>query len=579
MLTLDPPPLDGMRFGLAAGTIGMSMFEAPPEPVFGKLEDLIAQMCRLQQDEVFGQVPIGVPRWDVDLWHAGRAWLERQRDITLHDAGFASEAVGDVYLATQLYTMGGHTPLIGDLIRSLPGPASVVVTDIGGEHGGALSADILARLGVGCESVTVLTGASLDERLRRLMARLGQLRARRMFLFHHPHDPLPCVAAQPQLAAERWLVHHADGIPSFGLHLPGVRLIDLHERAAAMSRLLGRRPWLLPLTASDPGPRSVPFLSRGRLVTASSGGAHKFEGRRVYGYAETLGMVLRTTGGWHVHIGPLTPSTLDEIARALSDAGVAQDRFVHVLSTASLAMTLWEQGCDLYLASLPIDGARTRVDVLASGTPYLRHSWRQDGEVPGRDPARDPDGMLAWRTWEDLATTLGRVSDRVALTTLGAQARTVYERHHQPEVFTARLSAILEGRGSRDPEEPEHDLDPAGHWVLRRHVEGSPQRVKRNFEVESRFEALTRRLTECERLIETRFAAVDATLGDRGSALTALEERVRAVEADAVATGAALERVQRVTERLETERAGWSLSGGLRGRFWRWLLHGGIRDS
>lgn len=443
--------------------------------VVSDLEGVVARMLRLHGHEVFGRIPIGTAEWDAELWRAGRAWMTANG--APDSTGDKADAAGgrtNVYLATTLYTIGGHTALIGDFVRAVPGPAHVVLTDIDAGHAGGLPQLILDRLGVTPADVTVLAGATLDERAKGLLALLSDLRPGRVFLFHHPHDPLPSIAAQPALAPEWWLIHHADAVPSFGLHVPGIHLIDLHQRAAEMSRLLGRRPWLVQLTAPDPGARPVRFLSRGRVVTASSGSAPKYEGRCPYGYAETIAEVLRVTGGWHLHVGPLAPATVDGIATTLAAAGLPPGRFIHVQVTPSVPHTLWEHGCDVYLASFPIDGARARVEVLASGTPYLRYGWRPDGDPNTPSPTRDPDGMLVWRTWPDLIATLREISTPDRLAALGARARAIYEAKHHPVVFRARLGEVLQP--GAQPEHSESDELPPGAaaWMLRRLAAASP---------------------------------------------------------------------------------------------------------
>jgi len=215
-----------------------------------------------------------------------------------------------------------------------------------------------------------------------------------------------------------------------------------------MTRLLGRIPAWLPLTAPDPGPRPRGFLTRGRLVTATSGSPNKFAGPYAFGYAETVAVILGATGGWHVHIGPLDTDARARIDRALADGNLPPDRFVHVPWTPSVALTLWEQACDVYCASFPIDGARARIEALASATPYLHHST-----TPDVDPSRDefPAGLV-WRTWADLSATLQRLSHVAALEEQSAAARAEYDRTHHPAVFVEILARILEGgSGASDP--------------------------------------------------------------------------------------------------------------------------------
>lgn len=396
------------------------------------LETYLTRMSQLQKDNSLGKRALGVPGWDWKLWHLGRAWLNTNRVAT----PLPPSSGGDVFLTTQLYVAGGHTALIGDFIRSLGGTPHIILTNICNHNKPTLPDQILDRLGVAANQITIFSNpTTLLQKLEQLMELLQRLRPRRLFLFHHPEDPLASTVAQSELADQCVMVHHADGTPSFGLHLPGVRLIELNPIAAAMSRAEGLEPALLMLTSPDPGPRPNGFLQREKLVTASSGSQHKFTRPYVYGYAETLAMILATTGGWHLHIGPLDAGKLAGIREALQTRQVAADRFLHVPWAKSIAACLWEHQCDVYLSSFPTDGARTNVEVLASGTPHLRHSAGPTQSLI--------DGGLEWRNWTDLAQTLRNMESVSVLLEHSKRMRQNYEEHHHPRVFAHTLHQIL----------------------------------------------------------------------------------------------------------------------------------------
>lgn len=421
----------------------------PPVTAFdSELGQFVSLMAQLQAQPGLGSRALGVPEWDWRLWRMGREHLARRAPSPEAEPppAILTSPVRDVYLATQIYDVGGHTALIGDFVRALGNAsAHLIVTDLFGQNSSPVPEVVVSRLGLPASQVSVLPGPSHGDRLRQLFVHLQALRPARLFLFHHPQDPLASVVAQPEIARQRVLVHHADATPSFGLHVPGIVTIDLHPTAVAMARALGRDSSLLPLTSPDPGPRPHGFLRRGHLVSASSGSAHKFGGAYAMSYAETVGVILRATAGRHVHIGPLGDEALDDIGRVLAREGVPADRFAYVRTARSIAAALWDHDVDVYCASFPIDGARTRIEVLAAGTPYLRHVARP---VPGSpaDPTRDADGLLAWCTWDDLTTTLLRLSSDGALCEHSTHARRLYERHHHPDMFARTLTRILDGR-------------------------------------------------------------------------------------------------------------------------------------
>ncbi len=428
------------------------------------LECARAAQHRVSMLPGLGRMAIGLRRWDTALLRMGREWLA---DHPNPDPPNESSAAGDVYLATQIFPAGGHTALIGDFVRALASPRAphLILTNLNAANSAPLEERIWRRTEIPPENITLLLGPSIFDRMEELFARLRQLRPKRLFLFHHPEDPLAGAVAQPEIAPACVFVHHADSTPSLGLHLPGIELIDLNPGAVATSRLLGLTSSCLPLTAPDPGPRPHGFLRRGSLVTATSGSAPKFNRAYAYSYPETVGVILDATRGWHLHIGPLDENMQHEISEALRRRNIVAERFIYLPWSESVAKALWQHEVDLYCASFPVDGARARVEVLASATPYLAHSTRA---LPAN---RATNSEMLWDNWAVLTSILHRAADQAFLAEQSRAARAQYDEAHHPRVFRSQLENILAGRGGRGEGTPDdRDLN-AIRGMLRSVVE------------------------------------------------------------------------------------------------------------
>lgn len=424
-------------------------------PLEVALEAISQKMRKLSDQPGLGSRSLGEPSLDAQLYQMGQSWLAANAtEVTA-----SSDSICDVYLATRLYPYGGHTALIGDFVQALAAPgveSHLIVTNVlDADPTLHLTENVQSRTGITAEKTFILSGSAYEDRLQQLFKHLLTLKPQRLFLFHHPHDPLPVVVCQPQIAPQRILVHHADSVPSFGLFSPGIKIIDLNPMASAVTRFLDLKSNLLLLTSPDPGTRSAGFLTRDGLVTATSGSTAKYQRIHSYSYPETVAVILRTTGGWHYHVGHLGSKMLQEINQVLLRKNLPSSRFIHIAWTPSISGFLWEQACDLYLSSFPVDGARTNAEVLASSTPHLRYTQRPEKELVGSGSAIP--GGLTWSTHENLARVLEEVRDRSQLEKLSQQMRLAYEKVHHPKVFAETLQRILEGTVIPEEAEPERD--------------------------------------------------------------------------------------------------------------------------
>lgn len=426
-------------------------FAAPLSPgndLSADLDRVLAEVGALRaaaaRDPLIGRRGVGVPAADRLLVDCSRRLRPRQGETEGPGPG------PDLFLATQIYKDGGHTGLLGDMARALaaepgrPAPsARLLVTNTHGHHPRAPGPAHLDRLGPLAGEMAVLRNGTPAEKLGELLGTVRALRPRRIFLFHHPDDALPVIAAAAADGPERIVVvHHADAVPSLGLHVPGSILIDLNPTAAAFSRAWGLSPALLPMTAPDPGPRPRGFLARGRPVTATCARSPKLRSDDPVRYTAMVPELLAATAGWHVHIGTLDDDLLAEIRRGLAERGLAPDRLIYHPHAPSLARALHEHDVDVYVSSYPIDGARTHVEVAAAGLPFLAHVPPGKRSLAGGFPM---EGRMEWTGWEDLRGRLREITGAGFLEAMSVRSRASYRRLHHPAVFAEHLAAILTG--------------------------------------------------------------------------------------------------------------------------------------
>jgi hypothetical protein len=365
-------------------------------------------------------------------WKESKRWFARA-------AVPGGPASLDIYIASQLYRSGGHTPLIGDFVRAAARPAVLLITNIEITTR-KLERSILDRVGLPPSQVRVCKKQGLRDKFLWLTDLLDRYRPNRIFLFNHPQDAVAVAACQPRSGQRLVFVHHADRIPSVGAFLPFASHVDLtpfcFNCCRQLSAIAGNV--FVPLVARDEGCRdfATPRAGFAGLRTASVGYGYKFRHDYAPNYVSVIAQLLRLTGGCHVHIGDLNEDYRDRFMSALKGIGVAPDRLIYIPHVPSVWRAMSELDIDLYIGSFPIRGARTSVEVIGSGTPAVWHVT--DGRSLFHDTHMKYPEAATWRSPDELLAIVRRI-DGDWIVRQSRAARSHYEHHHHPRILAPQL--------------------------------------------------------------------------------------------------------------------------------------------
>ncbi len=413
----------------------------------GLLSSLQATAVELISSRGTGHLPAGMEEMDFLLEACGVR-------IAGQYAGKPDGASGELVIVTRLFAEGGHTALIGDLVRACPGvTVRVCIPNPAPDHD-TVPPSVLERTGLTENNVVHASGDSPTQRIQSAIENCLPDPPARIHLIHHPDDVesvVLAVALASLTGAGIWMFHHADYLPTVGLYLKKARIIELTERTSAFTRHgLGLPNHYLPLTCEDPPLLRKEFLKNGTVTTGMCVSAAKLfeQNSRGYDYVSVISLLLKHTTGKHIHIGKLSPLELDKIHNGLKSAGVDVHRFQAVGTCASLAHALDSLGVDVMLNSFPLAGARTSVECMASGVPMLWHG-KYTGSSMRRSYMLYP-GAITWFHPDDLVTTIRNI-DAHWCVEQGKMAREHWERTHTPENWQ---------RFFEDPERFEIQLNP-----------------------------------------------------------------------------------------------------------------------
>ncbi|WP_304774627.1 glycosyltransferase 61 family protein [Cypionkella sp.] len=369
------------------------------------------------------------------------------------------DAPTNLYLVTELYQAGGHRVLLEQMIAARPQERHIVLFTGTLERTRAFSRERVTKLGA--FAVSPDPQAGLYDKWLWLREKLAAYAARRVFLLHHPEDVIAALAAEeiaPRYGRRMYMLHHADTVGSLAADLTGISHIAI--RAEQKARMLAAAPGLrVTLLQLGISPDTAAWRNSKRAstaapsITATCGNEGKFSKTGPLAFPAVITRVLQTTGGQHLHIGPVSPGFKRAAHAALAKAGLEPDRLEFTDEVISVAKTLMEKNVGLFLSSFPVGGALSLIEAAAAGVPI---ALRDPGTTVAEDlrytsgiDFRPPDALI----WSDLTALEHLLTAWVPPARLISMIRTGRNwarKSHAPDRFRRRFLALIAATEGRD---------------------------------------------------------------------------------------------------------------------------------
>lgn len=348
-----------------------------------------------------------------------------------------------VYVATEVFPIGGHSNVIGDVVIALPDYRhTLILTAMDRSHPAVISMKL--RFEERNLDVHFLTCPSRAEKARELASLIGALAPWAVLMLASYDDSVAYSAVAGNATQRVLFLHHADHQPSLGASRPDYIHVDLtpacHSVCASRPDL---HPSLLNLTARDIG--TVQLANRHDVIGVTCGSPYKYSGSIEFSYAQLVAALFSAGVARLFHVGDMSDSQRNQIYGDLVANGQDPNRLVLLPNVSSLAAKLLEISPDFYLTSHPLGGGKATVEALSMGLPVLFVC------PASRLPLLGPD--MTFGTAIPIST-LGQVPEAIRRlesekTTLAKRSREIYETHYSANAFREGLLRAINGGSTR----------------------------------------------------------------------------------------------------------------------------------
>jgi hypothetical protein len=339
-----------------------------------------------------------------------------------------------IYLVSRLQRSGGHSRLVQDFIHAQPEKNHLILST---EVGGPSDKNYLLNVFANNENVHFMVAARTDlqTRLTWVQKILAGSQPEHVHLFNHHQDSVAVAALVPELGLQGSFQHHGDHHLCLGVYMNHLTHVDLHPMGYHYCREeLGINNRYLPLTFKDKHfvPVQTGFMYGGHLTTATAARSNKVEIPYYVSYLDTLPLILKATGGRHLHIGKLTPWALRRVRNQMQKHNIPADRLIYIEWTSSVWQSLQEHQVDIYIASFPYGAGLTLIEAMGAGVSVIMHQHMYSRVLSGLELAYpeafrwdDPEALLAHLA----AITPERLEHEKQL------SRLRYQTFHHPEIL------------------------------------------------------------------------------------------------------------------------------------------------
>lgn len=358
-------------------------------------------------------------------------------DESHHDFN-ESERNTSVFICTEIYSTGGHTRILEDIISKLSGPSAIILTDIFDRYAtGKLNFNYTVK-NLKNTSIIALPKMSLVDKVRNLYDVLKTIKAKSITLIAHHQDVIAYSSCNSRVKIPQLFIHHADHNPTLGATIKHYKHIDLNNALYRLCQDAGEvQPYILPMTSKK---QFKNYVHKSNYSTATSGSFNKFCTYGELSFANIVKTILTSSTGNHYHIGSIPDEYLKYIDIALTTAGIDSYRFKYLGNVNSLTDALLKNDVDIYITSAPTGGGKAFVDATSCGIAIFRFTVPHETQRIQKyiENYFYPNNLPTWSNLTELSNNFNNYN----ISELFNISRINYDKIYNTDNFIVKLEHI-----------------------------------------------------------------------------------------------------------------------------------------
>lgn len=343
-----------------------------------------------------------------------------------------------IFIVSKISSIGGHTRQLFEFINSVNNKNIYIIsTEINGRSD---TSGMRRQFNDNKVSFITAPRCSHYEKFIWLNEKIKKVKPKHIVLFVDGADSISISATSCIKSCCVHFYHHMDIYLSLGIYIKNYLHIDHYPNGYYNCRnTLNIKNFYIPLSVTETSKKGYNHEIKKKIhKTCTVGQYNKINVPIGHSYASVISTLIIKHKITHMHIGYLLPHTILHIRLLLFLSGVSQNKFKYIKRCELLKTTIIKEQIDIYIASFPIGGALTQIEMQSLGIPILIHNNLDLSHINCIDSCYT--GVKTWLNENDLVNIIKNYTETIR-TKDSKKAYKYFLETHSKNFFNEYLSS------------------------------------------------------------------------------------------------------------------------------------------